>query len=60
MDEITIRSYEKGDERAINRAYNEIFNEHRSIEEWRWKFGPDANASCMMLGVDPGGEVLSQ
>lgn len=41
MDEITIRPYEKGDECGINRAYNEIFNHNRSIEEWRWKCGSD-------------------
>ena len=59
MDEITIRPYEKGDERAINRAYNEIFNQHRSIEEWRWKFRPEQNASRIMIGLDGQNEVVS-
>lgn len=37
-EDYTIRRYKEGDEKEINLLFNEIFNEKRSEEEWRWKF----------------------
>jgi hypothetical protein len=60
MCDIIIRPYEHWDEQEINRSFNQIFNQNRSMEEWRWKFGPGGDASCIMIGIDSNGEVISQ
>jgi len=54
-----IRPYNKGDEFSINRGFNEIFGQNRSIDEWYWKFGLNSDAtSRIMLAVDENDEVL--
>lgn len=37
-DECIIRKYREGDEKEINDLFNEVFDDRRSLEEWRWKF----------------------
>ena len=55
----TIRPYKNGDEHSINRGFNEVFGQNRSMDEWYWKFGRDNDAaSCIMLAVDGNDEVL--
>ena len=58
---VEMRPYRTGDEDAVNRAFNEVFAQQRSLAEWRWKFQPAANGSQIMLAVEAGtGEVLAQ
>lgn len=59
MSEVTIRTYKKGDEIKINDAFNKIFNQNRSLEEWKWKFKPNTNNSLIVVAVDDEGEILS-
>ena len=35
---MTVRRYQKGDERQIQSLFKKTFNYQRSIEEWEWKF----------------------
>jgi len=37
-DSFWIRSYMPGDERKIVPMFNQVFNTHRSLEHWQWKF----------------------
>ena len=60
MSNITIRAYKHGDEQAINSAFNRIFDQQRSVEEWRWKFGENGKSSRIMLGMDSEGHIISQ
>ena len=55
------RPYRAGDEEAINRAFNQVFGQQRTVAEWRWKFRPESHGSQIMLAVEAGtGEVLAQ
>ena len=59
MQSFKIRPYQKGDEVEINDAFNEVFEQNRSIEEWYWKYQPENGGSGIMLAVDEGGKVLA-
>ncbi len=58
---LVTRPYRSGDEAAVNRAFNEVFGQQRSLEEWRWKFDPESGGSHIMLIEETAsGEVLAQ
>lgn len=38
MENLTIRSYQKGDEAHILPLFNEVFLTHRTIDAWQWRF----------------------
>lgn len=57
--EIVIRPYEPGDETSINDAFNEIFKQRRSLEEWRWKFQADSRGSEILLAFQGQGELIA-
>lgn len=59
MAEYKIREYENGDEISINKGFNEVFHQKRSLEEWLWKFNPDENRSAIMVAVDSDNNVLA-
>jgi len=59
MSNYTIREYQKGDEVKINLAFNQIFKQNRSVEEWFWKFEPDKGKSRILLALDEKGEILA-
>ncbi len=58
-DEVVIRPYEPGDERAINAAFNEVFGARRELDEWLWKFPWRPEGRTIMLAWR-GGELLAQ
>lgn len=59
MSNYTIREYQKGDEEKINEAFNQIFKQNRSIEEWFWKFEPEKNNSRIVVAVDDEGNIMA-
>ncbi|MGV8048727.1 MAG: GNAT family N-acetyltransferase [Anaerolineaceae bacterium] len=57
-DEIMIRAYSEGDETSILRLFAEVFNEHRTLEHWRWQYkSPDRGASWVVL-AQQGSRIL--
>jgi hypothetical protein len=50
-DDIVIRSYQPGDEVAINDTFNEVFGSERSLAEWRWKFPPVPAGQPIMVAL---------
>ncbi len=61
MASAVIRQYRPGDENEINRGFNEVFNERRSLEEWFWKFRDDPCTSNRMVTVAAAdGKIIGQ
>lgn len=56
----SLRTYEAGDEAAIQRAFQEVFAVERSLAEWRWKFLGPPGGSRIQLAFDSGGELVCQ
>ena len=52
------RRFRAGDEVAVNRAYEEGRGVARSLDEWAWKFPPEAEGRAIVLG-ERDGEVLT-
>ena len=45
---IEVRLFRRGDEIAINDAFNRVFDKTRSLEEWAWKYRPD-HEPCLIV-----------
>lgn len=58
MNGVQIRRYRPGDGPAVNRGFNRVFGHTRSVEEWRWKFPPEARERALMLAEEKG-EVVA-
>lgn len=56
--ELVIRPFVPGDERAVNDGFNAAFNLSRSLDEWAWKFPPQADGRLIML-AEIDGELLA-
>lgn len=54
-----IRSYKEGDEVQINDLFNQIFNERRSIDEWRWKLARNPNGTIIIV-AEADGKIVGQ
>ena len=52
MNSVVFRPYRSGDGIELNHAFNEIFNQQRSLEEWQWKFLPFHNGSRIVVAID--------
>jgi hypothetical protein len=48
---IELRVYREGDERAINEAFNRVFHQRRTLEEWAWKFPPWPQPRAVLVAV---------
>lgn len=66
-DELTIRRYRPGDERAILATFNRVFREvcgpefvDRTLEQWLWQYNDNPAGWRMSLAVAPDGTVVSQ
>jgi hypothetical protein len=55
-----LRPYRDGDGASINQGFNETFGHARSLEEWSWKFQPEAGGCSMVLAVDASDRVVAQ
>ena len=58
--EVTIRSYRRGDEDAIQEAFEAVFAKRRPLADWRWKFEQPPRGSRISLAFDAGGRLLCQ
>ena len=56
----TLRTYEPGDEAAIQRGFSEVFGVERSLAEWRWKFREPPQGSRIVLAFASDGELVCQ
>ena len=52
------RRFQVGDEVAVNRAFESSRGVARSLDEWAWKFPPEAEGRAIVLG-ERDGEVLT-
>jgi hypothetical protein len=50
-DEIAIRSYRIGDERALTALFDAVFGRHMSEREWRWKLAPTSSVPNVWLAT---------
>jgi len=57
--DLVIRPFRPGDERALNRGFNEVFRRDRPLEEWSWKFPAEPDGRFIMVAV-LAGEVVAQ
>ncbi len=55
--ELVIRRFRPGDEKVINDGFNEAFNLTRSLDEWAWKFPPQADGRLVMVAEIDGNLV---
>lgn len=60
MSKFTIHVYQDGDEKEINKGFNEAFKINRPISEWYRKFHPVYEKSWIVLTRDLHGELISQ
>ena len=60
MEDVVIRYYREGDEIEINRLFNEIFAETRSLEEWHWKFKQNPTNVMMIAVAESAGRIVGQ
>ncbi len=65
--DLTIRSYQPGDEAQILATFNRVFREvcgegfvDRTLEQWRWQYLENPMGHRMSLAVAPDGTVVSQ
>jgi len=54
----TVRAYREGDETEINRLFNEVFSEARSLPEWQWKFKENPVGVLMIAVAEAGGMIV--
>lgn len=47
--ELVIRPYRPGDEKVVNKGFNDTFRLDRSLDEWAWKFPPRPDGRLIML-----------
>ena len=66
-NDLTIRSYQPGDEERILATFNLVFREvcgddfvDRTMEHWKWQYLDNAVGQRMSLAVAPDGTVASQ
>ncbi|GJM15326.1 MAG: hypothetical protein DHS20C13_06530 [Thermodesulfobacteriota bacterium] len=59
MKDYKIRPYKEGDEVNINNAFNKVFKQNRTLEEWYWKFKPEKDGYAISVAVDNQGKVLA-
>ncbi len=57
--DLVIRPFRPGDERAVNRGFNEVFGGDRPLEEWSWKFPVEPDGRFIML-AELDGQVVAQ
>jgi hypothetical protein len=57
-DEVVVRAYRAGDEVSINEGFCEVFGVQRSLEDWRWKFGDQAERARIHV-AERGGEIVA-
>lgn len=55
-----VRSYRAGDETGINDLFNAVFERHRPLEAWRWKFdrNPATKEKVIAVAEDDGGKII--
>jgi len=46
-----LRPYRAGDEASINEGFNDVFGLQRPVEEWMWKFRPDADGCRVFIAA---------
>ena len=54
------RAYQPGDEVSINHHFNAVFELHRPLSEWGWKFQPEQDGCTILLGVNAKDEIIAQ
>jgi len=61
MQEIPLvyRSYQDGDEKAINRLYKEVFGKERSEEQWRWEFQNPPEGPANIRVIEHKGRIVA-
>ncbi|MGE5235285.1 MAG: GNAT family N-acetyltransferase [Acidobacteriota bacterium] len=59
MSEVEYRCFRPGDEAAINEGFNRVFGTDRPLEEWYWKFPPQAGGRWVFLACAEDGRVLA-
>jgi len=55
--QITVRSYERGDEYEIIKLFKEVFGREMTIDEWKWKYkgqGDEKVSSTVIVNKDGG------
>ncbi len=57
--DLVIRPFRPGDERDVNRGFNEVFSCDRPLEEWSWKFPVEPDGRFIML-AELDGRVVAQ
>ena len=50
-DEIAVRSYRSGDERALTSLFETVFGKRMSEREWRWKLAPTSKVPNVWLAM---------
>jgi hypothetical protein len=56
--DVTVRPLARGEEGALNDAFNGVFNQQRSLEEWAWKFPPEPDGRAIRV-AECGGEIVA-
>jgi GNAT superfamily N-acetyltransferase len=49
-----IRGFRKGDEQAIIKLFNSIFNRNRTLTQWEWEFGNNPKGQKVLVAEDEG------
>jgi hypothetical protein len=57
---LRVRKYRTGDEGEINRLFNLVFHETRSLEEWRLKFQGNPVGSSLITLAETDGKIVGQ
>lgn len=67
LPDLTIRSYQPGDEHGILQTFNLVFREvcgpayvDRTLQQWRWQYLDNPVGHRMSLAVAPDGTIVSQ
>lgn len=61
MEKFIVRKYKEGDEAEINRLFNNIFGEKRSLDEWSWKFRKNPLGNILLIGLaESEGHIVGQ
>lgn len=57
--EVTIRSYQEGDEYGIVRLFKDVFGREMTIDEWRWKYrGQGSEGIYSVVAVNSDDEIV--
>lgn len=59
MPEWVLRAFEPGHEQKINQAFNRVFGQSRSLEEWQWKFLQCPWGHAILAAETRSGELLA-